>query len=62
VAAKGLGRSGGQPGGITSAALDKAKSEKLLYDSGTKTREIAKILEISRVTCYRYLEYAANLR
>jgi DNA-binding transcriptional regulator LsrR (DeoR family) len=38
--------------------MGKAKSAKLLYDSGTKTGEIAMILGISRATCYRYIEYA----
>jgi DNA invertase Pin-like site-specific DNA recombinase len=60
AAAKARGRSGGRPAGISSATLEKAKSAKLLYDSGTKARKIAKILGISRATCYRYIEYAAN--
>jgi transposase len=41
--------------------MEKAKSAKLLYDSGTKTGEIVKILGISRATCYRYIGYAAKL-
>jgi DNA-binding transcriptional regulator LsrR (DeoR family) len=40
--------------------MEKAKLAKLLYDSGTKTGEIAKILGISRATCYRYMEHAAK--
>jgi DNA invertase Pin-like site-specific DNA recombinase len=60
-AAKARGRSGGRPGGLSTAAIEKAKSAKLLQDSGTKTAEIAKILGISRATCYRYIEYAAKL-
>jgi DNA invertase Pin-like site-specific DNA recombinase len=61
AAAKARGRSGGRSAGISSATLEKAKSSKLLYNSGTKTGEIAKILGISKATCYRYLEYAAKL-
>jgi DNA invertase Pin-like site-specific DNA recombinase len=60
-AAKARGRSGGRPGGFSSAAMEKAKSAKVLYDSGTKTGEIAKILGISRATCYRYIGFAAKL-
>jgi DNA invertase Pin-like site-specific DNA recombinase len=60
-AAKARGRSGGRPGGMSQAAMEKAKSAKLLYDSGTRTEEIAKILGISRATCYRYIEHAAKL-
>ena len=37
--------------------MEKAKSAKILYESGSKSvKEIAKILGISRATCYRYLE------
>jgi DNA invertase Pin-like site-specific DNA recombinase len=60
-AAKARGRIGGRPGGMSPAAIEKAKSAKLLYDSGTKTGEIAKLLGISRATCYRYIGYAAKL-
>jgi DNA invertase Pin-like site-specific DNA recombinase len=41
--------------------MEKAKSAKLLYDSGSKTSEIAKIQGISRAPCYRYIEYAGKL-
>jgi DNA-binding transcriptional regulator LsrR (DeoR family) len=41
--------------------MEKAKLAKLLYDSGTKSGEIAKILGISRATCYRYIAYATKL-
>jgi DNA invertase Pin-like site-specific DNA recombinase len=47
---------------MSPAAMEKAKSAKLLYDSSVKTGEIAKILEISRATCYRYIGHAAKLR
>jgi DNA invertase Pin-like site-specific DNA recombinase len=61
VAAKARGRAGGRPCGLSAAAAEKARSAKILYESGTKSvEEIAKILSISRATCYRYLESAAN--
>ena len=56
VAAKARGRAGGRPAGLTPEAMEKAKSAKILYEAGSKTvEEIAKILSISRATCYRYL-------
>ncbi|NDK57348.1 recombinase family protein [Pontibacter fetidus] len=59
-AAKARGRKGGRPQGLSKAALEKAKSARILFDSGTKTvEEIAKILHISRATCYRYLSQVA---
>lgn len=62
VAAKARGRAGGRPGGLSAAAMEKAKSAKILYESGAKpVEEIAKILGISRATCYRYIEAAAKL-
>ena len=58
-AAKARGRKGGRPAGLSKEAMAKAKSAKILYDSGTKTvEEIAKQLGIGRATCYRYIEYA----
>jgi DNA invertase Pin-like site-specific DNA recombinase len=59
-AAKARGRSGGRPGGISLSGYGKSKISNLLYDSGTKAGEIAKILRISRATCYRYIEYASK--
>ena len=56
VAAKARVRAGGRPAGLTPEAMEKAKSAKILYEAGSKTvEEIAKILSISRATCYRYL-------
>ncbi|MFB9864910.1 recombinase family protein [Rufibacter immobilis] len=56
AAAKARGRSGGRPSGLSADALEKAKSAKILLDSGSKSvGEIAKILGIGRATCYRYL-------
>ncbi|MDX5422207.1 MAG: recombinase family protein, partial [Hymenobacteraceae bacterium] len=53
-AAKARGRTGGRPAGLSKAALEKAKSARILFDTGTKTvEEIAQILSISRATCYR---------
>ena len=57
-AAKARGRTGGRPAGLSKAALEKAKSARILFDTGTKTvEEIAQILSISRATCYRYLSH-----
>jgi DNA invertase Pin-like site-specific DNA recombinase len=60
-AAKARGRRGGRPVGLSKAALEKAKSARILYDSGEKSvGEIAQILGIGRATCYRYLAQAAT--
>lgn len=56
-AAKARGRKGGRPAGLSKEALAKAKSAKILYESGEKTvPEIASSLGISRATCYRYIQ------
>ncbi|MFD2065584.1 recombinase family protein [Pontibacter silvestris] len=61
-AAKARGRKGGRPKGLSKAAMEKAKTAKVLFDSGTRTvEEIAGILGIGRATCYRYLAYAAGI-
>ena len=55
-AARARGRKGGRPKGLSKEAMAKAKSAKILYESGEKTvPEIAASLGISRATCYRYL-------
>jgi DNA invertase Pin-like site-specific DNA recombinase len=59
VAAK--ARAGGRPAGLTPNAMEKAKSAKVLLEAGKRPEEIAKILGISRATCYRYLGHGANL-
>ncbi|PSR51960.1 resolvase [Adhaeribacter arboris] len=59
VAAKARGRAGGRPAGLTPEAIEKAKSAKVLFESDKRPEEIAKILGISRATCYRYLAYVA---
>ena len=57
-AARSRGRKGGRPAGLSKEALAKAKSAKILYESGEKTvPEIANSLGISRATCYRYIDY-----
>jgi DNA invertase Pin-like site-specific DNA recombinase len=57
-AARSRGRKGGRPAGLSKEALAKAKSAKILYESGEKTvPEIANSLGVSRATCYRYIEY-----
>ncbi|QNF31216.1 recombinase family protein (plasmid) [Adhaeribacter swui] len=56
VAARARGRAGGRPAGLTPEAMEKAKSALVLSKSGKRAEEIAKILGISRATCYRYLE------
>jgi DNA invertase Pin-like site-specific DNA recombinase len=59
AAARARGRKGGKPKGLTKEAISKATTVKFLYDQRVKTvDEIAKDLNISRATCYRYLEYA----
>ena len=56
-AARSRGRKGGRPAGLSMDALAKAKSAKILYESGEKSvPEIAKSLGISRATCYRYID------
>ncbi len=55
VAAKTRGRAGGRPAGLTPEAQEKAKSAKVLFESGKRVEDVAKILGISRATCYRYL-------
>ncbi|WP_181309037.1 recombinase family protein [Rufibacter sp. XAAS-G3-1] len=58
-AAKARGRRGGRPVGLSKEAQEKAKSAKILFDSGTKgVGEIARQLGIGRATCYRYLSQA----
>ncbi|WP_017732425.1 recombinase family protein [Nafulsella turpanensis] len=55
-AARARGRKGGRPKGLSKEATAKAKSAKILYESGEKTvPEISASLGISRATCYRYL-------
>ena len=56
-AARSRGRMGGRPAGLSKEALATAKIAKILYDSGERTvKEIAASLEISRATCYRYID------
>ncbi|MBF9255653.1 recombinase family protein [Pontibacter sp. 172403-2] len=60
-AARTRGRQGGRPQGLSPAALEKARTAKVLYDSGGRSvAEIAKILGIGRATCYRYIGLAAS--
>ena len=55
--AKARGKIGGRPAGLSKAAMEKAKSARTLFKSGTKTvEEIARILGIGRATCYRYIQ------
>lgn len=61
-AARSRGRKGGRPAGLSKEALAKARSAKILYESGEKTvPEIASSLGISRATCYRYIDLMSNL-
>jgi DNA invertase Pin-like site-specific DNA recombinase len=56
-AARSRGRKGGRPAGLSKEALTTAKKAKILYDSRERTvKEIAESLEISRATCYRYID------
>ncbi|MFT2011471.1 recombinase family protein [Pontibacter sp. 13R65] len=62
-AAKARGRKGGRPSGLSKVAMEKAVTVKILFDSGTKTvEEIAKILNIGRATCYRYINLTRSCR
>ncbi|MCC9167971.1 recombinase family protein [Pontibacter harenae] len=62
AAAKSRGRRGGRPKGLSPAAMEKAKTAKVLFDAGTRSvDEIAKILGIGRATCYRYIDGINNL-
>ncbi|GAA4443178.1 recombinase family protein [Pontibacter saemangeumensis] len=59
AAAKARGKKGGRPAGLSKPAMEKARSARILFGSGTKTvEEIAQILGIGRATCYRYLGQA----
>ena len=59
ASAKARGKRGGRPAGLSKAAVEKARSARILFDSKTKTvEEIAKILGIGRATCYRYLHHS----
>lgn len=61
-AARARGRKGGRKPGLSKDSIVKAKGVKVLFDSGEKTmEEIADLLQISRATCYRYLDYANTL-
>lgn len=61
-AAKIRRRIGGRPKELSKLSIIKAKSVKTLYDSKEKTMdEIGEALELSRATCYRYLEVANEL-
>lgn len=59
-AAKARGRKGGRPAGLSKTASEKANSVRILFESGKNVDEIAKILSISRATCYRYLQSSEN--
>lgn len=55
-AARARGRKGGRPAGLNKEALNKAHTALMLYEKGEKTvEEIAAVLGVSRVTCYRYI-------
>lgn len=56
AAARARGRKGGRPPGLTKEAMNKALTALLLYEKGDKkVDDIAAVLGISRVTCYRYI-------
>ena len=61
-AARSRGRKGGRPAGLSKEALATAKNAKILYDSGERSvKEIAEGLEISRATCYRYIDIVSEM-
>ena len=52
----------GRPAGLSKEALATAKDAIILYDSGERSvKEIAEGLEISRATCYRYIDIVREL-
>lgn len=56
-AARARGRKGGRPPGLSKQALRKAESVSIVYKTGEKTvQEIADSFDISRATCYRYID------
>lgn len=62
ASARARGRKGGRPKGLSKENLSKAKAIKVLFDKQDKTmEEIAKVVGLSRSTCYRYLEIANSL-
>jgi DNA invertase Pin-like site-specific DNA recombinase len=57
TAARARGRKGGRPSGLNKEAMNKALIIKSLYEGRDKGMgEIAKIVGLSRSTCYRYLD------
>ena len=61
-AARSRGRMGGRPVGLSKEALATARNAKILYERGERTvKEIAKGLEISRATCYRYIDIVREM-
>lgn len=61
-AARSRGRMGGRPAGLSKESLARAKNAKILFDSGERSvKEIAESLEISRATCYRYIDIVREI-
>lgn len=61
-AARSRGRVGGRPKGLSKEALIKAQAIKSLYDQEKKSmQQIAEEVGVSRVTCYRYLNYLSKI-
>ena len=61
-AARSRDRMGGRPAGLCKEALATAKNAKIFYDSGERSvKEIAEGLEISRATCYRYIDIVREM-
>ncbi|MEC3881839.1 recombinase family protein [Parapedobacter sp. 10938] len=59
--ARARGRTGGRPKGLSKAALIKAHAVKNLYENKKLSmQQIAEEVGLSRVTCYRYLDYLKN--
>lgn len=59
ASARARGRKGGRPAGLSAENLHKAQTALMLYEKGEKkVEDIAAVLGISRVTCYRYINTA----
>ena len=57
-AARARGRKGGRPGGLSDQARKKAIAAESIYSEGTlSVSEIARNLEISKSTLYKYLRH-----
>ena len=62
AAAKARGRMGGRKPGLSPAALQTAKTAKILFDQNISPIDISKQLNISRATVYRYVDIIKDMK